>query len=116
MTRPTLTAAAAGFLLALITTPQAAHADEVYTCTDRNTDLHFVIYEQNNTPSGGHMYVAGMQVAGLEVTRQANYLLTANISGNSAPTMLKFNSSRQEIYISINGSEKSVCQVRVVKS
>ena len=112
-----LGAAVAAFVSATAMTG-AAHADEVFQCTGSNTGLHFVIYENGNTPTGGHMYVNNIQVAVLNVYRyQGNdWSARASVAGNTAGTEFILNRDRREVYITLNGTDSLVCSARVIES
>ena len=100
--------------LALTATSSATYADEVYYCTDRNKDLHFVIYEDGDTPRGGHMYISGIQTAVLLPRRVNDITIRATVAGNTAKTELVFNRSRKQVFIDIGKTSKVVCQMRIL--
>jgi hypothetical protein len=56
----------------------------VFRCTDRNTSLHFVVYQQGGDLSGGHLYVENMQVAVLTPENAGTNVIKAPVVGNTA--------------------------------
>ncbi len=104
-----ITALTASFAL-----PTLSQADEVYSCTGKNSALHFVIYTNiNNTPRGGHMYINNLQIAVLKTSRMNNISIHAKVKGNTANTRFILNKSRQAVYIHLNGTESKVCNAQV---
>ncbi len=101
-----------GLLLALGVAP-AAQADYVLSCTGKNTALHFVLYEDTSGFRGGHMYLMGMQIAGLAARRLDNRWLVATVNGNTASTELQFDTLDGQVFVSIHGSNQHVCQARI---
>lgn len=55
-----------------------------FRCTDKNTSLYFVVYENNGQLSGGHMYVENMQVGVLEPESAGTNVIKASVAGNTA--------------------------------
>jgi hypothetical protein len=55
-----------------------------YRCTDRNQSLYFVVYENNGTLNGGHMYVENMQVGVLKTEQAGTGVIKASVVGNTA--------------------------------
>ncbi len=55
-----------------------------FRCTDRNQSMYFIVYENNGTLSGGHMYVENMQVAVLEPENAGTNVIKAKVAGNTA--------------------------------
>lgn len=113
-----LGAAAVAAFMSVAAMAGSAQADEVFQCTGDNSSLHFVIYEDGNTPRGGHMYINNIQVAVLDVYRfQGNdWSARASIVGNTAGTEFILNRSRAEVYVTLGGTESQVCAARVIES
>lgn len=99
--------------LAVSTFASAASATQVFRCTDVNTSLHFVLYEDASGTRGGHMYINNIQAAVLDTYRVNNISVRGTVAGNTAPTEFVFNSSRQAIYIEIGGTSELVCSAAV---
>src|ERR1044072_6536261 len=78
--------AAAALLLAALASGAAAPAmtHDQFRCTDRNTCLYFVVYENNGSLSGGHMYVENMQVGVLNPENAGTNVIKASVAGNTA--------------------------------
>ena len=78
--------AAAALLLAALAYGAAAPAMKThqFRCTDRNTSLYFVVYENNGNLSGGHMYVENMQVGVLAPENAGTGVIKAPVVGNTA--------------------------------
>ena len=55
-----------------------------FRCTDRNTSLYFVVYENNGSLTGGHMYVENMQVGVLTAEWAGTGVINAKVAGNTA--------------------------------
>jgi len=55
-----------------------------FRCTDRNESLYFVVYENNGSLTGGHMYAENMQVAVLEPENAGTNVIKATVKGNTA--------------------------------
>lgn len=91
----------------------AANADQVFSCIDTNNTLHFVLYEDASGTRGGHMYLNNLQTAVLNTYRVNDISVRGTVAGNTAQTEFVFNSSRQKIYIELNGSSEVVCNARV---
>ena len=90
-----------------------ALADETYTCLGTNTGLHFVVYEDGNTPRGGHMYINNIQVAVLDTRRINDISIRATVRSNTVNTEFVFNRSREKIYIELRDTSREVCDARV---
>ncbi len=99
-------------LIAVVTLPTLAQADEVFSCTGHNSALHFVIYENGDTPRGGHMYLNGLQTAVLNPYRMNSITIRARIAGNTAGTELILNKSRKAAYVTLNGTTNKLCDIR----
>lgn len=89
-------------------------ADEVYSCTN-GSGLHFVVYENGNTPTGGHMYMRNIQAGVLNTYRMNRNTIRAKIAGNTAPAELILNKSRNAVFITLNGTTNKVCDARVTE-
>jgi hypothetical protein len=111
-------AAAAAAFLSAAAMAGAAQADEVFQCTGSHAGLSFVMYENGNTPTGGHMYINNLQVAVLNVYRyQGNdFSARASVVGNTVGTEFILNRSRKEVYIVLNGTDSLVCAANVIES
>lgn len=55
-----------------------------FRCTDKNTSLYFLVYEQNGKLNGGHMYVENMQVGVLTAEWAGTGVINAKLAGNTA--------------------------------
>ena len=55
-----------------------------WRCTDKNTSLYFLVYENNGNLTGGQMYVENMQAAVLTVENAGNNVIKASVNGNTA--------------------------------
>jgi hypothetical protein len=55
-----------------------------FRCTDRNTSLYFLVYEQGGKLNGGHMYVENMQVGVLTAEWAGTGVINATLAGNTA--------------------------------
>jgi len=55
-----------------------------FRCTDRNTSLYFVVYENYGSLNGGHMYVENMQVGVLAPENAGTNVIKASVVGNTA--------------------------------
>ena len=79
-------AAAALLLLAALAYGAAAPAMKThqFRCTDKNTSLYFVVYENNGSLAGGHMYVENMQVGVLNPENAGTGVIKAPVAGNTA--------------------------------
>ena len=77
---------AAALALAALAYGAAAPAMKThqFRCTDKNTSLYFVVYENNGSLSGGHMYVENMQVGVLNVENAGTNVIKASVAGNTA--------------------------------
>ncbi len=100
---------------ALLAGTIAANATETYTCSGQNEGLHFVIYEDGDTPTGGHLYINNIQVAVLNAWRLTNNLVSirASVVGNTADTQFILNKSRQQVFIVLRDTESVVCDAIV---
>jgi hypothetical protein len=78
--------AAAALLLAALAYGAAAPVmkSHQFRCTDKNTSLYFVVYENNGNLSGGHMYVENMQVGVLAPENAGTNVIKAPVVGNTA--------------------------------
>ena len=78
--------AAAALLLAALAYGAAAPQTKThqFRCTDKNTSLYFVVYENNGNLSGGHMYVENMQVGVLSPENAGTNVIKASVVGNTA--------------------------------
>ena len=88
MKRVTLAAsvAATALLLAALAYGAAAPATKThqFRCTDKNTSLYFLVYEQDGKLNGGHMYVENMQVGVLTAEWAGTGVINAKLAGNTA--------------------------------
>lgn len=88
MKRVTLAAcvAAAALLLAAFAYGAAAPQTKThqFRCTDKNTSLYFLVYEQGGKLNGGHMYVENMQVGVLTAEWAGTGVINAKLAGNTA--------------------------------
>ncbi len=98
--------------IAMLATP--ALADEVFVCTDTNTTLHFVLYEDSTGPRGGHVYLNNLQTAVLDTWRVNQITTRGRIVGNTANTELVFNSDRRVVYVELADSSEVVCNANVL--
>ena len=82
----TSVAAAALLLLAALAYGAAAPATKThqFRCTDKNTSLYFLVYENNGNLAGGHMYVENMQVGVLTAEWAGTGVINAKLAGNTA--------------------------------
>ena len=82
----TASVAVAALLLAALAYGAAAPAMKThqFRCTDKNTSLYFVVYENNGSLSGGHMYVENMQVGVLNPENAGTNVIKASVAGNTA--------------------------------
>jgi hypothetical protein len=55
-----------------------------FRCTDKNTSFYFVVYENNGSLAGGHMYVENMQVGVLSPENAGTGVIKASVAGNTA--------------------------------
>jgi hypothetical protein len=82
-----------------------------FRCTDRNTSLYIVIYEQDGKINNGHMYLENMQVATLTA---APYGSTGNIEakvvGNTADVRLQLFEDKIIVANYITKKREVVCQ------
>lgn len=106
--------AAVALATAAMTLP--AQADQVFMCEGSNAALHFVVYENNGQPTGGHMYVSGLQTAVLDVKKINQWTVHARVSGNTADTYFTLNNSRNEIYVNLGNTQKALCNARVMQN
>ncbi len=110
-TVPLVLVALSGFLAA---TP--AQADEVYSCQGQNSAMHFIIYENGDTPRGGHMYLNNLQTAVLDAWRVNQHSIRARVAGNTADTQIVLNKARRQIYIEIGNTSRELCDARVLEN
>lgn len=55
-----------------------------FRCTDKNTSLYFLVYEQGGKLNGGHLYVENMQVGVLTAEWAGTGVINAKLAGNTA--------------------------------
>jgi hypothetical protein len=91
----------------------AAKADQVFSCIDENTSLHFVLYEDGSGTRGGNMYIDNIQVAVLDTRRINDISVRGTIAGNTVDTEFVFNSAREKVYIELSGTSEVVCSASV---
>src|SRR5919205_505894 len=88
MKRVTLIASAVAAALTVAALAYGAASPAMKThqfrCTDKNTSLYFVVYENNGSLSGGHMYVENMQVGVLSPENAGTNVIKASVVGNTA--------------------------------
>ncbi|NOZ33616.1 MAG: hypothetical protein GXP01_11285 [Alphaproteobacteria bacterium] len=97
----------------IIATATAAKADQVFSCIDENTSVHFVLYEDGSGTRGGNMYINNIQVAVLDTYRVNDISVRGTIVGNTADTEFVFNSSREKVYVELSGTSEVVCSASV---
>ena len=78
--------AVAALLLAALAYGAAAPQTKThqFRCTDKNTSLYFLVYEQGGKLNGGHMYVENMQVGVLTAEWAGTGVINAKLVGNTA--------------------------------
>jgi hypothetical protein len=64
--------------------PARQRKAHTFRCTDRNTSLHFVVYENGSTLEVGRMYVEDMQVGLLKPEHAGTGVIKAAVVGNAA--------------------------------
>ena len=77
--------AAAALLLAALAYGAAAPQTKThqFRCTDKNTSLYFLVYEQAGKLNGGHLYVENMQVGVLTAEWAGTGVINAKLAGNT---------------------------------
>ena len=62
--------------------PQAkAHQ---FRCTDKNTSLYFLVYDEGGKLNGGHLYAENMQAGVLTAEWAGTGVINAKLAGNTA--------------------------------
>jgi hypothetical protein len=88
MKRVALAASVAVAALVLAALAYGAAAPQTKThqfrCTDKNTSLYFLVYEQGGKLNGGHLYVENMQVGVLTAEWAGTGVINAKLAGNTA--------------------------------
>ena len=64
--------------------PAPQNKTHQFRCTDRNTSLYFLVYEQGGKLNGGHLYVENMQVGVLTAEWAGTGVINATLAGNTA--------------------------------
>ena len=83
-----------------------------FRCTDKNTSLYFVVYENNGALSGGHMYVENMQVAVLNPENAGTNVIKASVVGNTANNIaFKLHKSPGSVMVANYGPSPSRVEV-----
>ena len=83
-----------------------------FRCTDRNQSLYFVVYENNGSLSGGHMYVENMQVGVLEPEQAGTNVIKAKVTGNTATNIaFQLHKSPGSVMVANYGSNPSRVEV-----
>ena len=106
--------AAAALLVAAIAYGAAAPQTKThqFRCTDKNTSLYFVVYENNGSLSGGHMYVENMQVGVLNPENAGTNVIKASVAGNTATNIaFQLHKSPGSVMVANYGSSPSRVEV-----
>ena len=116
MTRVAFIASVAVAALLLAALAYGAAAPPVKThqfrCTDKNTSLYFVVYENNGNLSGGHMYVENMQVGVLSPENAGTNVIKAAVAGNTATNIaFQLHKSPGSVMVANYGSSPSRVEV-----
>ena len=106
--------AAAALTLAALAYGAASPAMKThqFRCTDRNTSLYFLVYENNGSLSGGHMYVENMQVGVLSTENAGTNVIKASVVGNTATNIaFQLHKSPGSVMVANYGSNPSRVEV-----
>lgn len=83
-----------------------------FRCTDKNTSLYFVVYENNGSLTGGHMYVENMQVGVLQPENAGTNVIKASVAGNTATNIaFQLHKSPGSVMVANYGSSPSRVEV-----
>jgi general stress protein 26 len=99
--------------LAFVAMTGAASANRYFECRDINTTLSFVLYEDSNGATHGQMYLNDVQVANMNAWTVNSISIRATVNGNGSNVELVFNSSREAVYVEVNGGSELVCNADV---
>ena len=76
------------------------------------TSLYFVVYENNGSLSGGHMYVENMQVGVLSPENAGTNVIKASVAGNTATNIaFQLHKSPGSVMVANYGSNPSRVEV-----